>query len=130
MSTGKSVLLLALLLALLSLTPGCLSTATIGPATYDGSSLRVQVTNTAGAGDAALQVNVFRFQDFRQVEVAREIQPVRLEQGTGTYAVPLALDDGTFRLYLYVITDNVRRAAAIQDITVASHGATPRIGAG
>ncbi|MGE5831647.1 MAG: hypothetical protein ACM3X8_01890 [Methanomicrobiales archaeon] len=124
------MLLLASLLAILSLSTGCLSTATIGPAVYDGSSLRVQVTNSAGAGDAALQVNVFRFQDFRQVEVTREILSVRLERGTGTYSIPLALDDGTFRLYLYVITNNVRRAAAIQDITVASHGTTPRIGSG
>ena len=130
MSTGKSVLLLAVLLTILSLSPGCLSTATIGPAVYDGRSLRVQVTNSAGPGDAAIQVNVFRFQDFRQVEVTRKILPVWLESGTGTYSIPLALHDGTFRLYLYVITNNVRRAGAIQDITVASHGTTPRIGAG
>jgi hypothetical protein len=130
MSTGKTVLLLAFLLAILALSPGCLSTASIGPAVYDGSSLNVQVTNSAGARDAALQVNVFRFQDFRQVEVTKEILPVRLEPGTGTYSIPLSLDDGSFRLYLYVLIDNDRRAGAIRDITVASHGATPRIGAG
>jgi hypothetical protein len=129
MPTGKSVLLLVPFLALLSLSPGCLS-ASIGRVTYDGASLHVQVTNSAGAGDAALQVNVFRFQDFRQVEVTRRILPVRLGEGTDTYSIPLALDGGTFRLYLYVITGNDRRASVIQDITVASHGATPRIGAG
>jgi hypothetical protein len=130
MSTGQAVLLLAMFLGALSLSPGCLSSASIGPATYDGSDLRVQVTNGGAAEDAALQVNVFRFQDFRQVEVTRRILPVRLEPGTGTYPIPLSLDDGTFRLYLYVITGNDRRAGAIQDITVASHGTTPRIGTG
>jgi hypothetical protein len=130
MSTERSVLLLVSVLALLALSPGCLSSASIGRVTYDGSSLRVQVTNAGGPGDAALQVNVFRFQDFRQVQVARTIVPVSLGSGTGTYSVPLALGDGSFRLYLYVVTGSDRRAGVIQDITVASHGATPRIGAG
>jgi hypothetical protein len=130
MSTGRSVLLLGTFLALLSLSlslsSGCLS-ASIGKATYDGSTLLVPVTNTGGSADAALQVNVFRFQDFRQVEVSRTIVPVTLRQGTGTYAIPLQLDDGTFRLYLYVITGSDRRAGVIQDITVATHGTPPRI---
>jgi hypothetical protein len=130
MSTEKSVLLLVSFLWLLTLSSGCLSSASIGQVFYDGTSLHVQVTNSGGPGDAALQVNVFRFQDFRQVEVTRRILPVRLGTGTGTYSIPLSLDDGTFRLYLYVITGRDRRAGAIQDITVASHGATPRIGAG
>jgi len=129
MSAGKSVLLLVSFLTVLSLSAGCLSVS-IGRVAYDGTSIRVQVTNTGGAGDAALQVNVFRFQDFKQVEVARRTLPIRLERGTGTYSIPLALEDGTFRLYLYVTTGNERRASVIQDITVASHGATPRIGAG
>jgi hypothetical protein len=129
MSTGKSALLLATFLALLSLSPGCLSSASIGHVAYDGGMLQVQVTNSGGPGDAALQVNVFRFQDFRQVEVTRRILPVRLAEGTGTYSIPLPLDDGTFRLYLYVITGSDRRAGVIQDLTVESHGATPRISA-
>jgi hypothetical protein len=129
MPAGRSVLLLVSFLAILSLSTGCLSVS-IGRVGYDGSALQVQVTNTGGATDAALQVNVFRFQDFRQVEVTRKTLSVRLERGTGTYAIPLALDGGTFRLYLYVTTGNDRRASVIQDITVESHGATPRIGTG
>ena len=129
MSTVKSVLLLILFLALLSLSMGCLSVS-IGKVTYDGGNLQVQVTNTAGPGDAALQVNVFRFQDFRQVEVTRMTLPVRLGQGTGSYTLPLTLDEGTYRLYLYVTMGNDRRASVIQDITVEPHGATPQIGAG
>jgi len=130
MPTGKSVLLLLSVLALLVLSSGCLSSASIGPVAYNGSSLQIRVTNTGGPGDAVLQVNAFQFQDFRQVEVARALVPVTLGSGTGTYSVPLALPDGTFRLYLYVITGSDRRAGVIEDITVASHGATPRIGAG
>lgn len=129
MSTVRSVLLLILFLALLSLSMGCLAVS-IGHVTYDGSNLQVQVTNTAGPGDAALQVNVFRFQDFRQVEVTRVTLPVQLGKGTGTYTLPIALGEGTSRLYLYVTTGNDRRASVIQDITVQSHEATPLIGAG
>jgi hypothetical protein len=129
MSTGKSVFLLVSFLALLSLSPGCLSVS-VGRVAYDGSGLHIQVTNTGGAADAALQVSVFQFQDFRQVEVTRMILPVRLERGTGTYTIPLPLNEGTFRLYIYVTTGIERRASVIQDITVDSHGATSRIGAG
>ena len=130
MSTGRSVLLLASFLALLALAPGCLSTASIGPVAYNGTSLLVPVTNTGGPGDAAVQVNVYRIQDFQQVPVTRSFLPVRLGEGTATYAIPLALDEGSFRLYLYVTTGNERRASVIQDITVAPHGATPRNGTG
>ena len=129
MSAGRSVLLLVTFLALACLSAGCLSTS-IGRVAYDGTHLLVQVTNAGGASDAALQVNVFRFQDFRQVEVTRESLPVQLKKGTATYSIPLSLDEGTFRLYLYVTTGNDRRASVIQDITVESHGATPPIGAG
>jgi len=129
MSAERSVLLLVVFLVLLSLSPGCLSIS-IGPAVYNGSSLQVQVFDSGGPEDASLQVSVYRFQDFRQVEVAREIHPVRLEGGSSTQTVPLALGEGTYRLYLYITIDDVRRASVIQDITVEPHGATPRIGAG
>jgi hypothetical protein len=128
MTTGRTVLLL-LLLALLVLSPACLSTS-VGQVSYDGKNLLVQVTTAGGPEEAALQVNVFRFQDFRQVEVGRWILPVRLAEGTGTYAVPLALDQGSFRLYLYVITGGDRRAGVIRDISVEGDGSAPRIGAG
>ena len=129
MVAGRTVLLLSALLTLLAflaLSPACLTTS-VGPVSYDGKTLLVQVTNAGGPEEAALQVNVFRFQDFRQVEVSRTLVPVTLQQGTATYAVPLRLDDGTFRLYLYVVTGGDRRAGVIQDITVASHGAAPLI---
>lgn len=130
MSTGRSVILLLLLLAFLALSPGCLSTASIGSVAYDGENLRVQVTNTGGPEDAAFQVSAYRVQDFRQVEVTREILPFMLEQGSSTLTIPLPLEEGTYRLYLYLIIDNARRASVIRDITVESHDAGPRIGAG
>jgi hypothetical protein len=130
MSTGRSVLLLLLLLAFLALSPGCLSTVSIGSVAYDGQNLSVLVTDSGGPEDAAFQVSVYRFQDFRQAEVTRQITPIRLEQGSSTLTIPLPLEEGTYRLYLYLIIDNARRASVIRDITVESHGADPRIGAG
>jgi len=129
MTTGRSVLLLLASLALLALISGCLSVS-FGGVSHDGSTLRLQVSDTGGPEDAALQVSVYRFQDFRQVEVTRQILPVRLEQGTTTLTVPLPLEEGNYRLYLYIIINNARRASVIRDITVEAHGATPRISAG
>jgi len=129
MTTGRTVLLLLLFLLSIALSPACLTTS-IGPVTYDGKNLLVQVTNTGGPEDAALQVNIFRFQDFRQVEVGRWVLPVRLSDGTGTYSIPLTLVEGNFRLYLYVTTGDDRRAGVIRDITVEGYGSAPRIGTG
>ena len=129
MTTGRTVLLLLAFLALLALSPGCLSTS-IGGVGYDGRNLTVQVTEAGGPEDAALQVSVYRIQDFRQVETGRDIHPVLLRQGTNTLTVPLVLGQGTYRLYLYIIIDNARRASVIRDITVEGDGSTPRIGAG
>ena len=129
MTTGRTVLLFLAFLALLALSPGCLSTS-IGGVAYDGTNLTVQVTEAGGPEDAALQVSVYRIQDFRQVETGRDIHPVLLRQGTNTLTVPLALGEGTYRLYLYIIIDNARRASVIRDITVEGDGSTPRIGTG
>ena len=97
---------------------------------YDGGLLRVQVSESGGPENAALQVNVFQFRDFRQVEVTRLTVPVQLEKGSSTYTVPLALEEGNYRLYLYITRGNDRRAGVIREITVETHGATPRISAG
>ena len=128
MTTGRTVLLL-LLLSLLSLSPACLSTS-IGGVSYDGQNLSVQVTDAKGPEDAALQVSVYRTDNFRQVEVTRQIFPVSLGQGTTVHSVPLALGEGTYRLNLYIIVENARRAGVIRDITVEAHGSAPRIGPG
>jgi hypothetical protein len=128
MTAGRTVLLLLFLLAL-AISPACLSTS-IGGVDYDGQNLHVQVTDTGGPEDAALQVSVYRTGDFRQVEVTRQMFPVVLGQGSTTLTVPLALGEGTYRLYLYIIIDNARRASVIRDITVEAHGAAPRIGPG
>jgi hypothetical protein len=129
MTAGRTVLLLPVFLLALALSPGCLSTS-IGRVSYDGKNLSVQVTDAGGPEDAALQVSVYRFQDFRQDEVSMQILPVTLGQGTTTLTVPLALEEGTYRLYLYIIIDNARRASVIRDITVGAHGTTPLISAG
>jgi hypothetical protein len=129
MRTGRESVLLLLFLLAVALSSGCLSTS-IGGVTYDGKNLSVQVTDDAGPEDAALQVSVYRFQDFRQDEVSLQILPVRLGQGTTTLTVPLGLGEGTYRLYLYIIVDNARRASVIRDITVGANGETPRISAG
>jgi hypothetical protein len=129
MPPGKPLLLLISFLALLSLSSGCLS-VTFGQVSYDGGLLRVQVSESGGPENAALQVNVFQFKDFRQVEVTRLTVPVRLEKGSSTYTVPLALGEGNYRLYLYITSGNDRRAGVIREITVETHGATPRISAG
>ncbi|HUK37881.1 MAG TPA: hypothetical protein VLV30_02050 [Methanomicrobiales archaeon] len=136
MRRGKPLLLpgflLGLLLVLGSLSAGCLSVG-LGQVSYDPGLLRVQVSESGGPENAALQVNVFEFRDFRQVEVATNTVPVRLEKGLGTYTIPLDLGEGNYRLYLYVISGSDRRAGVIRDITVEAHGAAgpaPRISAG
>ena len=121
--------LLPVLFLALALSGGCISTS-IGPVTYDGKALLIPVTNAGGPEDASIQVNVFRFQDFRQADAGKWILPVKLAEGTGTYVFPLSLERGSYRLYIYVTTGGDRRAGVIRDITVEGDGSAPRIGTG
>jgi len=110
------VLILVVLLACCVL-PGCLSFG-IADVRYDGSALSFHASNSGEPKEAAIQVTVFRMKDLAQEEVTTEFHTIRLASGEHEYTVPLSLPPGSYKLYIYLIVDNDRKASVIRDITV------------
>jgi hypothetical protein len=111
------VLLLVGLLICSCILAGCLSFG-ISDVRYDGSRLSLRLANSGEARDAALQVSAFRMRDLAQEEVGTDFFTVRLASGEHEYTVPLILPPGSYKLYVYLIVDNDRKASVIQDVTV------------
>lgn len=112
----RVLLLVGLLICFLTLA-GCLSFG-ISDVRYNGSSLSLRISNSGEPRDAALQVSAFRIKDLAQEEVRTDFHTIRLARGEHEYTVPLILPPGSYKLYLYLIVDNDRKASVIQDITV------------
>jgi hypothetical protein len=106
---------LALLMAVLL--AGCI-TVNIGDAWYSGSGITVQISNAGEPSDAYIQVTVYEIKELHQTEVAVMNTPVALRTGENLVFVPGLLDSGNYKLIVYLIQNNERRAAVIRDIVV------------
>jgi hypothetical protein len=84
---------------------------------YNNNNLTVYVTGSSPA-DAGLQVRVFQVRELEQEEQGVTIVPVTLESGGNAIVVPLHLDPGSYKLYIYLIVDRERQPAVIRDIVV------------
>jgi len=111
------VILLLFALAICATLPGCLSLG-INDVRYDGSALSVRASNSGEVREAAIQVTVFRMKDLAQAEVVTETRTIQLASGVHEYTIPLSLPPGSYKLYIYLIVDNDRKASVIRDITV------------
>jgi len=105
------------LLVILTLFAGCSSVA-IGDVSYGNGTLAVPVTSTSGPSDAFIQVTVYTITDFHQEELITIQQPVSLATGINTLTVPLPLEPGRYKLYIYILKPDERQTATIRDIVV------------
>lgn len=96
---------------------GCL-TYSFGDVAYDDGSLDIEIINDGEPKDVSVQVTVFDLADFRQVEIGRYINYVSLETGDNSYSLPVELENGNYKLYLYILDDGRRSSAVIKDIEV------------
>jgi hypothetical protein len=108
--------LFGVLIVLVVLAAGCISFS-IGSVSYSNNNLTVYVISSSPA-NASLQIRVFQIQDLVQKEEGVPIVPVTLEGGVNAIAVPLHLEPGTYKLYIYLIVDGTRETAVIRDIVV------------
>ena len=112
-----SGLLCLCLVFLLVLETGCTSAA-IGDVSYGNRTLTVPVSSTADPVDAFIQVTVYKIRDLHQQELTTVQQPVHLASGENTLQVPLSLEPGSYKLYIYILKPGERQTAAIRDIVV------------
>jgi uncharacterized protein (DUF58 family) len=106
-----TVLVLALLCA------GCIS-VNGGDALYRNRSIMVQITNTGEPADVTVQVTAYRIQDLHQQMYTIAEAPATIRTGETDVAVPVDLEPGAYKLYIYVISGGDRKTAVIRDITV------------
>ena len=110
-------LLACALVLILAAGTGCTS-VTIGEVSYNNGTLTVPVTSPAGPVESFVQVTVYEIKDFHQQEMRTVQQPVTLAAGENPVQVPLSLDPGTYKLYVYILTPGERQTATIRDIVV------------
>jgi len=96
---------------------GCTSLA-IGNVAAARENLTVQVTNTGTPVDAGVQVRVYKIQGLGQKELTVTGVPATLKNGENTVIMPLHLEPGTYKIYIYVTVSNERQAASIKDLVI------------
>jgi hypothetical protein len=109
--------LLAVCFLILLFSAGCTSLAvnTVG---YNRGNLSVSVTNNGNPVDAGIQVRIFQVNGLSQQEREVTGTPVHLDQGTGLIEIPVQLDPGSYKLYVYLTINGERQTAVIRDIVV------------
>ena len=115
MSSCRS--LLCMLCILLVLSAGCTSLA-IGDVTQTNEGMKVHVTNPGDPIHAGVQVRVFSVHNLAQQELTNTGVTVTLDQGENVVTVPVRLERGTYKLYVYVTMNGERKTASIKDIVV------------
>jgi hypothetical protein len=111
------MLTIVFVMLLLGITGGCVSMC-IGDAVYTSGTIVVPVTNTREPGDAYVQITVYQLKNFEQQEFTVLNTPVTLRSGENRVIIPVNLEPGQYKLYIYLIRDGERQTAVIRDITV------------
>ena len=118
MSIVRNSIIIFLFLISLACVAGCL-TYSFGGVAYDDDLLRVQVTNDGDARQVVLQVTIFEIKDFQQTEIYKKAEFYDLKKGENEYQVPIHLEPGTYKLYLYVTIDSSPIVREIRNIEVS-----------
>ncbi|MDH7593842.1 MAG: hypothetical protein QHG99_05750 [Methanomicrobiales archaeon] len=109
--------LLILVILLLGVTAGCVS-ASIGQVRYHNQTLLIQATNEDVTQQAVLQVTVDQIRNFHQYNVFRRADFIEFKSGAAEYGIPVTLEPGNYKVYIYIIVDGDSKARVIRDLTV------------
>jgi hypothetical protein len=96
---------------------GC-TTIGIGNVEYTNTTILFPVTNAGGPSEGYIQVTVYEITNNQQKETDVFYAPLVLQHGENTAIIPGTLDPGRYKLYIYLIQNGERKAAAIRDIAV------------
>jgi hypothetical protein len=96
---------------------GC-TTIGIGNAGYANNTVSLSITDAGGSSEGFVQVTVYAIKNNQQEEADVFYAPLTLLHGENTVLVPGTLKPGQYKLYIYLIQNGERKAAAIRDIVV------------
>lgn len=117
MTPRCSLILIVLSLLVFGCIAGCLSYS-FGAVAYDGEELDIQVFNAGEPREVVVQATIFQIKEFSQVEVYKKAEYRYLERGENEYRIPIDLEPGSYKIYLYVMIDGNRAATEIRDLEV------------
>jgi len=109
--------LFCVLCILFVLCAGCTSLA-VGDVIPVQDGVLVNVTNSGDPVQAGVQVRVYQIHGMEQKELTNTGIPVNLARGENIVTVPVRLEPGAYKLYVYVTINSERRTASIKDIVV------------
>ena len=117
--SGHGFLLVPLLIVLsfAILSAGCVSTS-VGEVGYSGQSIDIDITHAGEPLDAYVQVTVYRLANLTQEQQEILGAPVSIFPGKNTLSIPARLDYGSYKLFVYIISNGDRKTAVIRDIMV------------
>ena len=110
-------LLCCVLCIFLVVCSGCTSLS-VGDVSSSRDNLSIEVSNTGSPVDAGVQVRIYQIRGMEQEELTVTGVPATLNPGENVVAVPLRLDPGTYKVYVYVTVNNERQTASIKDLVV------------
>ena len=116
MSLKRPLSLLAVIV-LIILSTGCTSLA-IGDVSYHNQVLTVHVSNSGDPFNGGIQVRIYEIKNLNQRELTVTGIPVSVKKGENDFTVPVPLEPGTYKIYVYLTADGERRTASIRDIVV------------
>ena len=96
---------------------GCASLS-VGNVTSSQDNLSIEVSNTGSPVDAGVQVRVYQIRGLEQEELTVTGVPATLHRGENVIKVPLHLERGTYKAYIYVTVNNERQTASIKDLVI------------
>jgi len=114
---GFLIVPLLIVLSVAILSAGCVSTS-VGAVGYSSQSVAIDITHAGEPLDAYVQVTVYRLANLTQEQQEILGAPVTLLPGKNTLSIPARLDPGSYKLFVYVISNGDRKTAVIRDITV------------
>jgi len=115
--TGRSCLLSGFILILFLAAAGC-TTLPVGDVSYGADNLTITITNTGEPVDIGVQVRVYTVNEYEQRELLTAGTTAALTGTENTIRVPLHLDPGRYKIYVYITKNEQRMTAVIRDITV------------
>ena len=115
--TGRGGLFCGLFLLLFLAAAGC-TTYSVGNVSYGNGTLDVAVAGPQTPTYVGVQVTVYSLDAYSQHELLTSMTTATLTGSTNTVAIPLQLQPGNYKMYVYITRDGTREAAVIRDITV------------
>jgi hypothetical protein len=116
MRTQVIFLIFALLIVSV-LGSGCMNLVP-GDVTYKSGSLTFTIRSEEAIPDGVLEVAVFRLQDFNQVELSRNADNFPLKAGDNDVTIPLVLQKGNYRCFIYISSGTTRYPVVIRDFEI------------